>query len=53
MAADALGRRLLEGKEEAKVAAAVDAVRQSLQTHTRADGVRLNGQYWVVTAHRA
>jgi SAM-dependent methyltransferase len=53
MAADALGRRLLEGKEEAKVAVALDAVRESLQTHVGTDGVRLNGQYWVVTAHKA
>jgi SAM-dependent methyltransferase len=52
MAADALGRRLLEGKEEANVAAALDAVRESLRTHAGGDGVRLNGQYWVVTAHK-
>jgi SAM-dependent methyltransferase len=52
LAADALGRRLLEGKEEARVAAALDAVRESLQTHLGTDGVRLNGRYWVVSAHK-
>ena len=52
MAADEMGRRLLEGKEPQKVALALDAVRHALEAYSSTQGVALGAAYWVVTARR-
>jgi hypothetical protein len=52
MAADEMGRRLLEGKEPQKVALALDAVRHALEPYSSPHGVVLGAEYWVVTARR-
>lgn len=45
-----MGRILFAEKDPATVAAALDAVRESLSPHADADGVRLDAATWIVTA---
>lgn len=47
---DTLGRRLFTDKDPAAVRQALEAIRVVLQPYASADGVVLEGAYWVVTA---
>ena len=47
-----MARRLFEGKEPASVERAMASVREALQPFASAEGVMLNGAYWLVTAEK-
>jgi SAM-dependent methyltransferase len=48
----AIGRRVLGGTEPEQAARAVEGVRDALESYVTAEGVRLNGAVWLVTAAR-